>query len=256
MTGKILVVPCLLTLSLFFSIGMASGDYPVEKLSLGSGREIFASNCAGCHGEKGDGSVLKGAFNFTDNELMITKNSSVFFNVVTYGVQDTGMPSFDKLSASQRWDVVAYIWTFWIDNASVEHGKNIYQKNCASCHATNGDSSGITDAFDFTNVSMMVSKEPELLFKNVSDGVKGTPMPPWKDFLSEDERWNTVKYIWTFQFKDYSQILQPSVKTSSAETSPSGEPWYFTPVGMGIVAISIILGIAVLYLFRKGMLER
>ncbi len=62
MTGKILVVPCLLTFSLFFSIDMTSGEYPVEKPSLSLGHEIFDSNCAGCHGEKGDGS-LKGAFN-------------------------------------------------------------------------------------------------------------------------------------------------------------------------------------------------
>ncbi len=254
MTGKILVVPCLLTFSLFFSIGMTSGEYPVEKPSLSLGHEIFDSNCAGCHGEKGDGSAIKGAFNFTNDELMITKNSSLFFNVVTNGVSGTGMPSFGKLSASQRWDVVAYLWIFWMDNASVEHGRNIYQENCTSCHGANGDSSG--RAFDFTNVSMMVSKEPELLFKNVSDGVKGTSMPPWKDSLSESERWDTVKYIWTFQFKDYSQMGQPPMETPSAKISSSSESWYFTPVGMGILAISIILGIAVLYLFGKGMQER
>ena len=255
-TGKILAVSCLLFFSLL-STGTASVDYPVERPSINSGREIFDSNCAGCHGEKGDGSVLKGSFNFTDNELMITKNSSVFIDAVTNGVPGTAMPSFGRLSGPQRWDVVARLWLFWIDNASVERGKNIYGMNCASCHGTSGDGSGDSNAFDFTNVSMMARKEPESFFESVSYGVKGTEMPPWKDSLSERERWDTVKYIWTFQFKDYSRILQTPVKTPSSEMPPpSGEPWYFTPAGIGIVVISVILGIAVLYLFGKGMIER
>lgn len=70
--------------------------YPIEKPSISSGREIFNSNCADCHGEKGDGSLLKGSFNFTDNELMINKSLSLFFNVVTKGVPGTAMPSFEN----------------------------------------------------------------------------------------------------------------------------------------------------------------
>lgn len=232
---------------LVFGLLSSMAEYPAEKPSLSAGREIFISNCAGCHGEKGDGSGLKGAFNFTDNGLMITKNSSVFFDAVTNGVQGTGMPSFTGISDSQRWDVVAYLWTFWADNESVERGKNIYQKNCASCHGINGY--GINGTFDFTNSSVLVRKEPEIFFMSVSDGIKGTAMLPWKDSLSEDERWDTVKYVWTFQFKDYSSSQTP---LEAANRSP----WYFTPVGMGIATISIILAIAILYLFGKGMQER
>jgi len=253
---KILMVPLLLAFGLFLHINIVSGDYPIEQFSLNSGREIFDSNCAGCHGEKGDGSVFKGAFNFTNNELMIINNSSVFFDAVTNGVPGTAMPPFGKLSIPQRWDVVSYLWTFWMDFTEVEHGKTIYQKNCASCHGINGDGSGITGAFDFTNVSRMVREEPEVIFTRVSDGVDGTSMPSWKDSLSVDERWNIVKYIWTFQFKGYFQIRQPSLITPNTERTSSGEAWYSSPIGMAIIAISILLAIAVLYLFGKGMKER
>ena len=224
---KILMVPLLLAFGLFLHINIVSGDYPIEQFSLNSGREIFDSNCAGCHGEKGDGSVFKGAFDFTG-----------------------------KLSIPQRWDVVSYLWTFWMDFTEVEHGKTIYQKNCASCHGINGDGSGITGAFDFTNVSRMVREDPEVIFTRVSDGVDGTSMPSWKDSLSVDERWNIVKYIWTFQFKGYFQIRQPSLITPNTERTSSGEAWYSSPIGMAIIAISILLAIAVLYLFGKGMKER
>jgi len=254
MKMKKLVISSLLIFSLFFSIGMASGDYPVEKSSLSSGREIFDSNCTGCHGEKGDGSALKGTLNFTNNEVMINKNSSVFFNVVTNGVPGTAMPSFEKLSIPQRWDAIAYLWTFWADMAGVEYGKSIYQKNCASCHGMNGDGSGFTTAFDFTNLSMMVLKEPEVFFKSIGNGVQGTAMPPWKNSLSENERWNVVKYIWTFQFKDYPNSF-PSPIMTLPEIS-GNKQWYYTPIGTGILAISIILAALVLYLFGKGMQER
>ncbi|HEY9247243.1 MAG TPA: cytochrome c, partial [Candidatus Methanoperedens sp.] len=157
-----------------------------------------------------------------------------------------------KLSIPERWDVVAYLWTFWMDPAGVENGKTIYQKNCASCHGINGDGSGIAHAVDFTNASRMAQKEPELFFNRITDG--GASMPSWKDSLSVDERWNTVKYIWTFQFKDYFQTYQPPLITP--DSGKTGEAWYFTPSGMAIIVISILLSIAVLYLFGKGMLER
>lgn len=233
---KLKMLLCLLIFSLLLSIVLAFDEYPVEKPSIVSGREIFNSNCAACHGEKGDGSALKGAFSFTDGELMIMKNSSVFFNAVTNGVPGTAMPPFGRLSISQRWDVVAYLWIFWADKAEVVSGKSIYQKNCVSCHGANGDGSGFTGIIDFTNLSMMVQQEPEVFFRSVSDGVTGTAMAPWKDSLSENQRWDSVKYIWTFQFND---AVPTPVKTPSGEIPPSGEPWFYTPIGMGIVVNSI-----------------
>ncbi|MCL7413054.1 MAG: c-type cytochrome [ANME-2 cluster archaeon] len=255
MMGKIRIISWVFILSLFFSIA-ASGEYQVERPSVSSGREIFNSNCAGCHGEKGDGTALKGAFNFTDHEKMIYKNLTVFFNAVTNGVPDTAMPSFEKLSVPRRWDVVAYSWTFWADRDGVKEGKNIYLKNCASCHGTNGNGSGFTGVFDFANVSMMVREEPEMFFKSISNGVEGTAMPSWKNSLSENERWNAVKYIWTFQFKDYPGEFPSPATVPSVGVQPPGKPWYYTPAGMVIITISIVLTALVLYLFGKGMKER
>jgi len=249
------MVTWILTFSIVLFVSIASGEYPAEKPSLNSGREIFISNCAGCHGEKGDGSVLKGAFNFTDHELMITKNSTVFFDAVENGLSGTAMPSFKMLTVPQRWDVASYLWTFWADKAGVEHGKSVYQKNCASCHGMNGDGSGLRGAFDFTNISIMVVMEPYTFFKGVSNGVQGTAMPPWETILSENDRWDAVKYVWTFQFNNNSPVPPPA-RTPLSEAPSSGEPWYYSPVGISILAISILLAIAVLYLYGKGLRER
>ncbi len=250
------LVPLLLALYLFFLISTASDSYQGERFSLSSGREIYDSNCAGCHGEKGDGSAFRGAFNFTNNEFMITENSSIFFDAVTSGVPGTAMPSFGGLSTLQRWEVTAYLWTFWMDSAGVENGITVYQKNCASCHGINGNGSGTMGAFDFTNVSRMVGEDPESFFNGVSNGVVGTSMASWKDHLSVDERWNAVKYIWTFQFIDYFQINQASSETPEIERTSTGEMWYFLPSGLAVISISILLAFVVVYLFGKGMIER
>lgn len=89
----------------------ASGNPDVSP-SIESGKKIYLSNCAGCHGEKGDGSAFPGAFNFTDREKMNKSNSSVFFDAITNGISGTAMPSFGRLSENERWDVIAYINTF------------------------------------------------------------------------------------------------------------------------------------------------
>jgi mono/diheme cytochrome c family protein len=60
------------------------------------------------------------------------------------------------------------------------------------------------------------------LFRTVSIGVQGTPMPPWRYILSEEERWAVVGYIKTFS--DYFQDEAPGTPvTFSSEPSASPE---------------------------------
>ena len=96
-------------------------------------------------------------------------------------------------------------------------GKEVYLKNCASCHGETGQGNGQCAAFlapkprDFTRGIFRFKASPtgslpgdQDLFRTVSVGVQGTPMPPWKFVLSEEERWAVVNYIKTFSdyFKD------------------------------------------------------
>ncbi len=231
-----------------------SAQYPSEKPSVDSGYDVYRKSCTGCHGEKGDGSGMKGAFDFTNNEKMIVRNSTLFFITVTNGVPAKGMPSFGDLPISKRWDVVAYIWTFWADRLSVDNGKDIFNKNCVSCHGKKGDGAGLPRAFDFTNLSLMANVEPAVFFNSVSDGVAGTTMPPWKNSLAESERWNAVKYLWTFQFMDYPSQATPI--PSPLAGMLKGKEWYMTPGGVAIIFISITMAAGIIYLFSRGLLER
>ena len=251
--------------SLFVITGMASAhigpaavEYPSEKPSVDSGRGIYTPGCAGCHGEKGDGSGINGKVDFTDHVYMINKNSSEFFDVINDGIKN--MPSFENLSNSQKWDSVAYVWTFWADREATMRGKNIFEKNCASCHGMKGDGSGLPGAFNFTNLSNTIANaQASIYFNSVSNGVPGTAMPPWKNSLSEGERWDSVKYVWTFKFRDYTVAVQATTPVKGAptpETPTAGKEWYITPAGASILLISFAMFAGIIYLYVKGMLER
>ncbi len=237
--------------------GPAPVEYPSEKPSVNSGREVYISSCAGCHGENGKGKGTNVTVDFTNQEQMKHKNSSVFFEAVSKGID--GMPSFKSLSKPQRWDVIAYVWTFWADMQSIERGKAIFGQSCASCHGTRGDGSGLPGTMDFTNLSNMVSVgQPSVFFDSVSSGVPNTAMPPFKDTLSEEERWDAVKYAWTFQYVDYPGSPEaPSVTPAlPSETPPAGREWYKSPAGAVILLVSLVMLAGIIYLFIRGLKER
>ncbi|NJD77024.1 MAG: cytochrome c [Candidatus Methanoperedens sp.] len=243
---------------LFILISPVSAQYPLEKPSVNSGYDVYRMSCAACHGGKGDGSGMNGASDFTNSEIMIVRNSTLLFTTVTNGVPGKAMPSFGNLSLSKRWDVVAYIWTFWADRTGVDNGKDIFNKNCTSCHGEKGDGSGLPGAFDFTNLSRMAYVQPAVFFKSVSEGVAETAMPPWKDSLAQGGRWNAVKYLWTFQFRDYppQATSQAAVDPSPSIEIPKDNEWYMTSGGAVIILISIAIAAWTIYLFGRGLLER
>ncbi|MDB6058228.1 MAG: Nitrous-oxide reductase [Verrucomicrobiales bacterium] len=95
--------------------------------------------------------------------------------------------------------------------ALVEHGKEVYLKNCSSCHGDKGDGRGICSAFllpqprNFTSAQYRLRSTPtgslptdDDLFRAVSLGLAGTPMPPWKVMLNDSDRWAAVEYVKTF----------------------------------------------------------
>ena len=93
----------------------------------------------------------------------------------------------------------------------IEHGKSVYVQNCVACHGIKGDGKGDAAAFllpkprDFVQANYRLRSTPggslptdADLFRSVSLGMPGTPMPPWKVMLSDNDRWAVVEYLKTF----------------------------------------------------------
>ena len=80
-------------------------------------------------------------------------------------------------------------------------GKAIYDRKCASCHGALGMGDGAAarsmhpapPALAMDSVAGAIS--PATMYRIVSVGVRGTPMPAWANVLTADERWNVVAYV-------------------------------------------------------------
>src|SRR5262249_51350467 len=96
--------------------------------------------------------------------------------------------SFSDLAVSPKPDATPQL---------IEHGKAVYGQNCAACHGIKGDGNGDAAAFllprprNFVQANYRLRSTPtgQLptdvdLFRAVSLGMPGTPMPPWKHSLS------------------------------------------------------------------------
>lgn len=114
-------------------------------------------------------------------------------------------------------------------------GKLLYGQNCAACHGLNGDGKGDAAAFLAPKPRNFVAANYRLrstatgnlptdvdLFRAISLGMPGTPMPPWKHMLNDDERWALVEYVKSFspRFADTNEN-HPAVVDLGAPPSRS-----------------------------------
>ena len=130
-----------------------------------------------------------------------------------------------SLSDAEKWDVVAAIWESNTSSASLNNGKELFAQNCAACHGETGGGDGVfaddlaasgeasmqtmggsmegmqqTPA-DFTNSQRMLGASPALLQGKILRGGMGTGMPMWGAIFTEEQIWNLVAYVYSFQFE-------------------------------------------------------
>ena len=100
------------------------------------GRELYAVNCAACHGEQGagngvfagvaehadgeemgngslDGHMLKTPTDFTDSASILGASPALLYGKIVRGGMGTGMPYWGPIfTDNQIWALISYIWTF------------------------------------------------------------------------------------------------------------------------------------------------
>jgi mono/diheme cytochrome c family protein len=110
-------------------------------------------------------------------------------------------------------------WPAW-EAAGLQGGKELYVQYCLTCHGCAGNGLGsyagtmaVTPA-DFRQEPFR-NMPDEQWFWHVSEGIPGTLMPTWKTSLSEEERWQVVRYV--------QQVFARPVMRDPNEGDPSGE---------------------------------
>jgi mono/diheme cytochrome c family protein len=129
------------------------------------------------------------------------------------------------LSASDKWDLVAYIWQSNTTPKALANGRELYAQNCAACHGENGEGNGIfaddlaaTDEAsmqsmsgsmemamqkpaNFSDTQRMLGASPALLEGKILRGGMGTGMPMWGSIFTENQIKDLIAYIYSFQFE-------------------------------------------------------
>jgi mono/diheme cytochrome c family protein len=92
---------------------------------------------------------------------------------------------------------------WWTDPAIIEEGRKIFigeqniDVNCASCHGKDGKPVK-RGARDFRVAERMSMYSDSTWFWRISEGVPKTKMKPWKEKLTEEERWKVMAYEHSF----------------------------------------------------------
>jgi cytochrome c oxidase cbb3-type subunit 2 len=83
-------------------VGDLKNPFPKDPAALQAGAQLFAQNCAACHGNHGEGGIgpeLEPE-SYTDAAL---------FELIYSGITDNGMPSFAALGSNRVWQLVNFV---------------------------------------------------------------------------------------------------------------------------------------------------
>jgi mono/diheme cytochrome c family protein len=177
------------------------------------GKGIYATRCAICHGDSGDGKGPAGAAlplkpsDFRDKAGVAEMRDNYWFWRISEGGQvepfkgkGSAMPPWKgQLSREDIWAVMAYQHTFsghrgphvpWEHPESIVVGRDIYAMACMACHGAEGKGDGSVGATlaprrapqprDFTSAEFKFRSTPSGqlpttadLFRTVSEGIRG-----------------------------------------------------------------------------------
>lgn len=145
-----------------------------------------------------------------------------------YYVSHSPMETFDDLRAETAlqplsdedvWNIVAYLWQRNTSTMALVEGRNLYQTNCAACHGEAGagdgqfaeemktiaeetnDEHGIQAPTDFTDAEHLLEAQPTKIQGLILRGGMGTGMPMWGTIFTEEQTWDLVAYLYSFQFE-------------------------------------------------------
>ena len=102
---------------------------------LQRGAQIYAAQCASCHGASGDGNgpLAEGMdpppIAFTDRERAAERSIFALYQVVTQGLEETAMQSFAHLPTQDRWAVSFHAGQLAFSPEEVERGRQLWQSS-------------------------------------------------------------------------------------------------------------------------------
>ncbi len=171
-----------------------------------------------------------GAFKFRTTPSGSLPTDGDLYRTLTRGVRFTAMPTWHELPEKDRIAVIAFIKTFssrWKEEKPepaiviaepprptpelLERGRALYaQAKCFQCHGDGGRGDGpsaddLRDDLkfkvrpaDFTKGQFKGGSDVRDIYRTMTTGLDGTPMPSFADSMKDDERWAISYYVLSF----------------------------------------------------------
>lgn len=83
---------------------------------------------------------------------------------------------------------------------SLAAGQSLFDRNCAVCHGREGKgdgpgAQGLRQPPSDLTAAATQDRTDGALFRIISEGIRGSAMPPWEAQLSQEDRWHIVNYL-------------------------------------------------------------
>ena len=165
-----------------FVLGEVGLNQPLDSLDARSkaGRALFLDACVTCHE---------------------AKSSEPLWESHPHSYQGTVARTLDAVSAASHYALHDRPPRIEGLSGTEKKGKDIYEANCAFCHAADGTGKNWIGSFlephprNFTDAGESGHLDAARLEEAILDGIPGTSMPAWRNVLSESERQAVAAYV-------------------------------------------------------------
>ncbi len=201
-----------------------------------AGMQLFANNCAICHGVNGEGSDLGAPLNTPE---VRAKETAVLVNTITNGVPGSAMVAWDNALQPDKIEAIAAFLHNWdaiaaqglalmppepvqidLDNPQdvLALGERIFTATCTACHGDNG-SGGIGPALN-SQQALTSRSDAQILNTIINGGHRpNSPMPAFGDRFTSVELQALVAYIRAWE------PTAPIVENPRGTAQGGGPPW-------------------------------
>lgn len=168
--------------------------------AIAGGQSAFKDNCATCHGTGAEGG--KGYPNLNDDDWLWGGTLSAIHETLLYGIrsdhEDTRvsqMPAFGKdktLNREEIYAVVDYVLTLSgaEKKETYAQGAEIYQQQCATCHAADGSGMQSVGSPNLTDKIWLYGSSRQALYETIFYSRAGV-MPAFGERLDD----NTIRQL-------------------------------------------------------------
>lgn len=224
------------------------------------GEELFHIRCAGCHGLSGEGNgpaaelmqvkprdLTEGIFKFRSTPKGTMPTDEDLFRTISAGFPQYGMPSFEYLSAEDRWALVYHVKSLSEEWSATPAGKPVHvdrpraatdealargrqlfrELKCTDCHAgPDGEPPKIVhlkddwgrpiQARDYSKGPLYFKSggRPQDIARVVLTGIPGTPMGSYSDEIkkSPDDLWALANYVHSLATKSAAGLREEATR--------------------------------------------